>query len=213
MASVTKDLEDFVRKALGKGVARDEIARVMREAGWPLDQAQNALSAFVETPFAVPLPRPRPSLSAREAFLYLVMFATLYDSAFHLGSLLFDFINQAFPDAAEHSYTGGMWDQMRWSVSSLVIAFPLFLFVASRLARELAQAPIKRLSSVRRWLTYLTMFGATLLLIGDTTVLVFHVLGGELTVRFVLKVLVVGAISGSIFGYYLWDLRREEKLS
>ena len=38
----------------------------------------------------VPVPRPRPYLSPREAFLYLLMFATLYLSAWHLGSLVFD---------------------------------------------------------------------------------------------------------------------------
>ena len=47
-------------------------------------------------------------------------------------------------------------------------------------------------------------------LIGDTTTLVYNLLGGELTLRFVLKVLVVAFIAGGIFGYYLWDLRREE---
>jgi len=41
--------------------------------------------------------------------------------------------------------------------------------------------------------------------------LVYNVLGGELTVRFVLKVLVAAAIAGSIFGWYLVDLRREER--
>jgi hypothetical protein len=37
------------------------------------------------------------------------------------------------------------------------------------------------------------------------------VLGGEATTRFLLKVLVVAAIAGTGFGWYLWDLRREEK--
>jgi hypothetical protein len=32
-----------------------------------------------------------------------------------------------------------------------------------------------------------------------------------LTIRFVLKVLVAAVIAGAIFGYYLLDLRREEK--
>jgi hypothetical protein len=64
---------------------------------------------------------------------------------------------------------------------------------------------------VRRWLTYLTMFVAASILIGDVISLVYTVLGGELTVRFVLKVLTVGAIAGSVFGYYMWDLRGDEE--
>ena len=46
---------------------------------------------------------------------------------------------------------------------------------------------------------------------GDLITLLYNVLGGELGARFLLKVFVVGAIAGSIFGYYLSDLRREEK--
>jgi hypothetical protein len=59
-------------------------------------------------------------------------------------------------------------------------------------------------------LTYITLFVAAGVLIGDLISLVFNFLGGELTVRFVLKVLTVGVIAGTIFGHYLWDLRKEE---
>ena len=158
----------------------------------------------------MPVPRPRASLSAREAFLYLVLFATLYYTAWHLGSLLFDLINHALPDPAAargYDYFGA---SMRWSVASLLIAFPVFAFVANHLAKELRAHPIKRLSPVRRWLTYLTLYLAAIALICDLTTLVYNLLGGELSLRFVLKVLVVAAIAGSVFGYYLHDLRREE---
>src|SRR3546814_8338734 len=87
---------------------------------------------------------------------------------------------------------------------------PGFALLARHLARETARQPIKRLSPVRRWLTYLTLFLAAVALICDVTTLVYSLLGGELSVRFVLKVLVVGLIAGGVFGYYLWDLRREE---
>jgi uncharacterized membrane protein YpjA len=36
-------------------------------------------------------------------------------------------------------------------------------------------------------------------------------LGGELTTRFILKVLVAAVIAGTVFGYYLRDLRRDER--
>ena len=212
MAAATHELEVFVRDALARGESKEAIAGALAAAGWPAEQSRSALDAYADVAFAVPVPRPRPYLSAREAFLYLVLFATLYLTAYHLGSLLFDLINRAFPDPARPVY-GGPGSSMRWSTASLVIAFPVFLFVARLLGRELARSPVKRLSKVRRWLTYITLFLAAGVLVGDTITLVYNLLGGELTVRFVLKVLVVAAIAGTIFGYYLFDLRREEKES
>jgi hypothetical protein len=64
---------------------------------------------------------------------------------------------------------------------------------------------------VRKWLTYITLYIATGIIIGDLITLLTYVLNGDLTLRFVLKVLAVLLIAGSIFGYYLWDLRTEEK--
>lgn len=212
MATGTQDLELFVREALAKGASRDAIETTLAAAGWPAEQVHSALGAFAAVDFPVPVPKPRPYLSPRDAFLHLVLFATLYLSAWHLGSLLFDLVNRAFPDAADPAYAIGQGaHSMRWSVASLVIAFPVFLFVARHLGRELARNPVKRLSPVRRWLTYLTLFVAATVLIGDMITLVYNVLGGELTARFALKVLIVAVIAGTVFGYYLLDLRREER--
>ena len=64
---------------------------------------------------------------------------------------------------------------------------------------------------MRRWLTYLTLFVAAAVLIGDVANLVYSLLGGELTVRFCLKVLTIGGIAGTAFWFYLSDLRRDER--
>ena len=212
MAAATQELERFVHEALARGMSRQAIEDALAGAGWPAEQSRSALNAYADVEFPVPVPKPRPYLSAREAFLYLVLFATLYVAAWNLGSLLFDLINRAFPDPADPAYqTSRLVESIRWSTSSVIIAFPVFLFVAHYLGKELARSPIKRLSAVRRWLTYLTLFIAAAVLIGDMITLVNNVLGGELSVRFVLKVLVAAVIAGTIFGYYLFDLRREEK--
>ena len=211
MTSASQDLELFVRDALLRGETKTAIDSALIQAGWTPEQTRSVLDAYADVAFAVPVPRPRASLSAREAFAYLVMFATLYFGAWNLGSLLFDLINRTWPDAAMSDYLSRAHDSsIRWSVAALIIAFPVFAFVARRVSIDVARHPIKRLSAVRRWLTYITLFIAATALIGDTTTLVYHVLGGELTVRFMLKVLVVAFIAGGIFGYYLWDLRREE---
>jgi len=213
MASGTQNLELFVRAALEKGLQKSDIEQSLLQAGWPADQIRNALGQFADIAFPVPVPKPRPYLSAREAFRYLLLFTTLYLSAYYLGSLLFSLVNMNFPDPAlDKSY---WWrtvkDDIRLAAAFLVIAYPVFLFMARRIYRELACDPVKRLSVIRRWLTYLTLFAAAGFVIGDLVALVYHALDGELTVRFVLKVLIVGVIAATIFWFYLWDLRGEER--
>ena len=206
------DLHDFVKDALERGTSRGEVEQILTQAGWSAVQVRAALGEFADVAFAVPVPRPRQSLDARDAFLYLVLFTTLYISAFHLGSLIFYFINRAFPDPA---FSHPNWqteaaNALRWSLASLIVAVPVFLFVSSRVQRAIRQDPGKRGSKVRRWLTYLTLAIASGVLIGDFITLVFNVLGGELSVRFVLKVATVAAIAGSAFFYYLWDVKDQE---
>jgi hypothetical protein len=210
MASGTQELEFFTRDALLRGVDRESVKKVMLEAGWTSEQARAALDAYADVPFPVPVPRPRPYLSAREAFLYLLLFTTLYLTCYNLGSLVFDLINRAYPDPADRTYRL-LGDSMRWSIAYLVIAFPVFLFLAQYIGKDVAKHPVKRLSPVRRWLTYLTLFIAAGALIGDLTTLAYNMLAGELTVRLTLKVLTVLLIAGAVFGYYLTDLRKEER--
>lgn len=209
MASGTQELELFVKEAL-RHAPRAEVEHIALAAGWSGEQVRNALAGFAELDFAIPVPRPRPSLSAREAFLYLLLFSILYFWTFNLGSLLFDFIDLLFPRDVGAVMTSGQANDIRWAVASLIISFPAFCLLAWQIGREISANPVKRASPVRRWLTYLTLFVAASIVIGDLTTLVYNLLGGEATTPFLLKVLVVGVISGTGFGYYLLDLRKEE---
>jgi len=211
MASASPELESFVRDALMRGHSRQQVSTALLAAGWSEQQISGVLDGWAEVDFALPVPRPRASLSAREAFAYLVLFSTLYFFAWNLGSLLFQLIEYLLPDPADANWQRLRLDGgIRWAISALVIAFPVFAFVARRVSLDVDRHPIKRLSPVRRWLTYLTLFVAAIVLIGDLTALVYNLLGGDLSLRFVLKVAVVAAIAGTVFGYYLWDLRQEE---
>jgi hypothetical protein len=205
------ELLTFVKDALARGRSRSEIAEVLQRAGWSREQLTGALDAYADVEFAVPVPMPRPDLSARDAFVYLVLFTALYVTAYHLGSLVFDLINLALPDRAmDSANTHYIQSGMRWAVASLIVAFPVFAFMTRLVGREVARDPGKRRSKVRRWLTYLTLFIAACVLIADVTTLVYNALGGELTIRFVLKVVTVAVIAGGVFGYYLQDLRVDE---
>jgi hypothetical protein len=99
---------------------------------------------------------------------------------------------------------------VRNAAAALLIAFPVFLWLSRYVGRLMAQEPDKRGSKVRKWLTYLTLFVAAIVFLGDLVFLVSRLLGGELPPRFLAKVVVVGAIAGYVFGHYLADLRHDE---
>src|SRR5512143_2404035 len=98
--AIPEELLSFVKEALARGVPRQEIETVLLTAGWEREQVHASLRSYADTDFPIPVPRPAPYLSAREAFLYLLLFTTLYLTAYHLGQLLFQFINLAIPDPA-----------------------------------------------------------------------------------------------------------------
>ena len=181
----------------------------MRQAGWSREQIDDALAAYADVDFVVPVPKPRVEVSAREAFLYPVAFAALYLSAWHFGSLLFQFVNLAFPDELVER-PDYVRQQIRWSTSALVVAFPVFLFLSCRIGRKIVADPARRASAVRRWLTHLTLALAAFVVLGDLIALVHGLLSGELTVRFVMKAAIVASIAGSIFGYYFAAVKADD---
>ena len=209
--AVNEQLDAFVQRGLEQGLERARIEQVLLDAGWPAEQVRQALRAYVPVDFPIPVPRPVPSATTRDAFMYVVMFATLVLCAYQLGVLLFQIIDRLLPDATTAQRELYTWGVMRWALASLIVAFPVFLAAARLVEGATRRDPTKRASRFRRRLTYATLFAATCVLIGDLVTLVYYFLGGELTLRFILKVLAVGAIAGTIFLYYLWDLRAVEQ--
>jgi len=204
------NLQEFVKTALRAGATRPEVEAALREAGWPREQIDDALGAFADVPFVVPVPRPQAQLSARDAFIYLVTFAALYVSAYHLGSLLFQFVNLAIPDNLTESNSYA-YQRIRFAVAALLVAFPVFLYLSYRTSVEVTADPVRRNSAVRRWLTYLTLTLAAFVVIGDLISLIYSLLSGELTLRFLLKSAIVAALAGGIFGYYFWTMQADDE--
>ncbi len=211
--AANSELIDFVRAALTRGMPRTEVEDALARAGWSGEMIRDAMGGFADIGFAIPVPRPKAYLSAREAFLYLLLFTTLYLTAYNAGSLLFDLINRAFPDPAVPAYPEYVRASVRWALSSLIVACPVFVALSMVVERSVRRDPVKRRSHVRRWLMYFTVFVAASVLMGDFITLVYNALGGELTTRFVLKVLTIATIAGTIFGYYLADLRLEDTVA
>lgn len=203
------NLVDFVKAALERGESRARIREVLKKAGWPDDQVESAVNAFAEVDFAVPVPRPRSYGSAREAFLYIVYFSLLGMIAGNVGGLAFAWIDRQFADdLVQNNYYSWATTGMRWSVASLLVGYPIFLFLGWRLAAKKRKDPERRRSRVHAWLTYVTLIFAAGALIGDLVAVVFQYLNGELQTRFMAKAAVVGVISAAILWNYSRDVER-----
>lgn len=148
----------------------------------------------------------------RDVFLHLLMIVTLYVSVVSMITLCFQYTNILFPDQLAYSYRSTL-DTIRVASSSLVVVFPVFLLLSWMIFRDFRRNPEKREARLRKWLIYFTLFASAITIIVDLIRLVHSFYGGELTTPFLLKVASVLIIAGAVFGYYLWDLRRESSAS
>lgn len=144
----------------------------------------------------------------RDVFLYLLAIGTLYFSVWRFIDLLFEYINNIFPDPLD-TYLFGSYENIRLSMASLIILFPAYLAVTWFLKKDLIANPFKREISIRKWLLNLTLFLAAVTIISDLVTLVFNFLRGDLTTRFGLKILVVMVVAGAVFAYYFRELKKE----
>ena len=148
--------------------------------------------------------------SPKDVFVHLLTMITLYVSVASFLVLLFQYANLLLPDPLERGYYQriGIYQAIRWSIASLIILFPTYILTSWFLNKAYIVVPARRNLRIRKWLIYFTLFVAALIILGDLVTLIFNLLQGELTARFVLKVAAVLFVAGSVFYYYFWDLRR-----
>ncbi len=151
----------------------------------------------------------------RDVFLHLLAIVTLYWSSITFITLLWQFINYFLPDNLSF-YVGqsyairAQFELIRFAVSSLFIVFPVFIATSWILNKIYKKEAVVRESKIRKWLLYFTLFVAALVVVGDLVSVINNLLGGETTLRFILKAFSVLLVAGFVFGYYLDDVRKSE---
>lgn len=201
-------LSRFVRDALSAGRSRDEIRAELGAAGWSPREISEALAAYAETAFVPPVPRPVPRFTARDVFVYALLFTALALTAVQLVTLVHAVIDAALPDPAfPDPWRGRERTRIRWAISILAVSTPLYLWLSLRTGRRIEADRGERPSPVRRWLTYLALFVAALVFLGDISYVIYNFLSGELTLRFLLKAATVALVAGGLFAFYIGDVR------
>ena len=138
----------------------------------------------------------------RDVFLYLLSIITLAIIGISFGTLIFQILNVYFPDILNYQPNSAYYDSIRYSVASLIVVFPVYLWIMKFLQKDLEVFPEKKDLKIRKWLLYFALFITAIIIIIDLIVLIFNFLQGELTIRFILKVITVFLIAGAIFIYY-----------
>jgi len=198
----------FIEAAKTQGASDSFLVELCKEKGWPPEKTLGALALYYERATGITIPaHVRSEASAKDAFLYLLAFATLGTWAISLGSLLFTLIDKWIPDPAFPNRYFNADETIASSLAAILVAFPIYLFVMNLVIRGTEQHPEKLESGVRKWLTYIALLIAAGVLIGDLVTFLTFLLRGELSGRFEAKVAAVLLISGGVFWYYLVSLK------
>jgi len=201
------NLSQFIEAAKSKGATDEFLAAFLMRRGWPAEDVYAALGDYWECQTGLAIPeRTGRGESSRDAFLYLLSFATLATWTSALGSMLFQFIDHWLPDPVTPAQIYSLRAAVTWQMASIAVAFPIFLLVMRTILREALDGPERIQSGVRRWLTYIALLLTAGGMICDLIWFLDYFLTGELTSRFVLKSATVMLICGAIFVYYLGSL-------
>lgn len=137
----------------------------------------------------------------KDFFMRLLSVITLYLFIISFINILFDIINGYFPLPQDtDSYS------LRWEIAYALVSFPVYLYTSFWLNKECKQHPEKIQLKSKKSFTNFTLFLIALIIMSDLGSLIFHLLGDELSPRFLLKVLILFLVTGITFYYYYYDL-------
>jgi len=147
-------------------------------------------------------------VTPKDFFLWAGAMIALYSSVFAFIALLFQYINYAYPDALAYTYyadpfSGGI----RFAMATLIVMVPVAILIMRYIRKDIVAEHAKADLWIRRWALVLTIFIAGLAVVGDLITLINYFLGGDVTIRFVLKVIVLLLVAGGVFLHFLADFR------
>lgn len=204
-------LIQFVDHARSKDLDHATIRQLLLSAGW---KDKDIAEVFCARDLEVAIPQPAGAGTARDAFFHLLTFTALYTWVTSLIVLFFTYVDFTFPDPAlRDSYYAmeAARSGLRFSLAAVIVSFPIFLMLWHFLLREVRRHPEKAKGAIRRWLGFLSLFVGAVVLSADVITLIYFLLEGQLTARFLLKVLVLFLIAGSVVLYLALTLRSESE--
>lgn len=149
----------------------------------------------------------KPKITAKDFFLWAGAMVAFYWSVIAFIFLIFDYINYAFPNVLGSYSPDPYQSGISFEMASVIVAFPLYLFLARLIRHDAARDASRREIWIRRWALILTLFVAGAAIAGDLIALLTTFLNGEeLTTAFLLKALVILLVAAGVFMHFIADL-------
>lgn len=155
----------------------------------------------------------KPKLNIGFFFLCLGLLITLITSVVSFLNLVFSTLDKRFPDVLNATYQYGYstydYEGIRSALATLIIFFPVFL-VVSYFWRKFSRGILGIFDEViKKWVIYIILFLSAIVSMIDLVALIRYFISGEITTRFVIKVLVTLAVALLVGFYYILLLREK----
>jgi hypothetical protein len=148
-----------------------------------------------------------PSINAdtpRDVFTYLLTTISLYVSAAGAMLIISGLADYWFPGL---EYLGEPWtESARIGISMAIVAFPILLYLTKLSRTRLRSGETSPDSRLRQAFIYLSLFVASVVVLVDLMVVIYDLLSGDLTARFLMKAVGLLLLAGLVFRYYQLDL-------
>ena len=201
-------LSQFIDHARQKGMDHATIVLLLKSSGW---KEKEIAGAFAERELGMPIPERRRWVSPRCLFSSAgIHGAICLGDQPDLSLVHLHRIRVSRPSSTGlgiHDRGRAVWDSRRVGDTDCVLStFRAGLVVS---VAQIRVAPEKAKSGVRRWLSSLSLFVGAVTIMADVITVVFYLVEGDLTVRFLLKVLALLVVTGMLFIYLALTLRSE----
>ncbi|MBU6321385.1 MAG: hypothetical protein KGI78_01035 [Patescibacteria group bacterium] len=146
-------------------------------------------------------------VTPKDFFLWVGATIALYGSVIAFISLLFSYLDYAFPDALTYYTSDPYAAGVSYEMASLIVLGVVYAALSHFIRRDIERDPSRAQVWVRRWAIYLTLFLAGAVATADLITLLMYFFNGDTTLRFLLKVAVVLLVALGVFLHHAADLR------
>lgn len=214
-------ITDYIKKSQSENKSETEIRTNLAQAGWDrksIDEGFLQLNSSIPTPPS-DVPRP-PAASANmwDAFEHILMFISLYFMSSSFALMLHQFADKWAPGIPDTGSFYGFFSMsyysdwvLKSSLACLIVTFPLFAYFHLDINKRTLKNASLRGIRIRKQLIYLTLIITFLILIKKIIETIFNLLNGDVSLNFILHLLITVGVSGAIFIIYLNQVREDRK--